>query len=152
MENRFLPFAPIDFCRKPEPVPRTQVRPIPILTLWISEGLTQTQFSFKGVEFPGPKEGFPRDFPGTFDSSNVSRDNGSRRIGRTLLSDVRSASALGAQTWRQRGAPRIIIITISIITIIIIIIIIIMMIIIIIIIVIILNIIIIIVIIIFSIA
>ena len=25
MENPFLPFAPVDFHRKPEPVPRTQV-------------------------------------------------------------------------------------------------------------------------------
>ena len=33
------------------------------------------------MEFPGPKE-FPRDFPGKFDSSNVSRDNVSRRIRR----------------------------------------------------------------------
>ena len=34
------------------------------------------------MEFPGPK-GFPRDFPGKYDSSNVSRDNVSREIGRT---------------------------------------------------------------------
>ena len=27
VENRFLPFAPVDFRRKPKPVPRTQVLP-----------------------------------------------------------------------------------------------------------------------------
>ena len=39
------------------------------------------------MEFPGPK-GFARDFPGKFDSSNVSRDNVSRGIGRIVLCSV----------------------------------------------------------------
>ena len=33
------------------------------------------------MELPGP-QGFPRDFPGKFESSNISRDDVSREIGR----------------------------------------------------------------------
>ena len=39
------------------------------------------------MEFPGPK-GFPRDFSGKFDSSNVSRDNVSRGLGVGELTGV----------------------------------------------------------------
>ena len=53
------------------------IRPISLLTLWISQGLTQARLDFKGWNSQAH-----RGFPGKFESSNVSRLNVSRRIGR----------------------------------------------------------------------
>ena len=54
--------------------PMSSVRPISLLTMWISEGWT---LNLKGWNFQ-----VHRGFPGKCESSNVSRDNVSREIGR----------------------------------------------------------------------
>ena len=56
------------------------VRSISLLTLWISEGLTQHHLNFKGWNSQAH-----RGFPGKFESSNVIRGNVSREIGRIPL-------------------------------------------------------------------
>ena len=54
----------------------TSLRPISLLTLWISEGSTQD------LNSKGWNSQAHGGFPGKFESSNVSRDNVRREIGR----------------------------------------------------------------------
>ena len=56
------------------------MRPISVLHFWISEGLTQAEYEFQGVEFSHVY----RESPGRFESRSLSREHVSRKMGRTL--------------------------------------------------------------------
>ena len=62
------------------------VRPISLLTLWISEGFTQAY----SLNLKGWNSHVHRGFPGKLESSNLSRDNVSKEIGRRAHLLVRS--------------------------------------------------------------
>ena len=59
------------------PASGISVRQISLLTLWISEGLLEHSLHLRGWNSQAHGK-----FPGKFDSSNISKDNVSRGIGR----------------------------------------------------------------------
>ena len=51
--------------------------------IYTSEGLTQAESEYQGAKLSSPRE-----FPGGFESSNLSREDLGREIGRKLRSDL----------------------------------------------------------------
>ena len=74
------------------------LRPISALRLWISEGLTRAQSYCKGWNSQAHRE-----FPGKFESRNLSRDNLSREIGCVLFCETPVSAARELHTCAAGG-------------------------------------------------